>query len=70
MIFATMFLFHLPGSFSGQARLPVRTTFSFSFSLLFSLSLSFVIPMAAETDFHPRLFDFVLGGGVSDSECL
>jgi hypothetical protein len=64
MILATIFLFHLPGSFSGQALLELFMIFSFSlslslsfsFSLSFSLCLSFDIPMAAETDFHPLDF--------------
>lgn len=67
MMLATMFLFHLPGSFSGQARLPVRTTFSlFSLSLSFSFafSLSFDMPIAAETDFQPLVFGLVPSGVV------
>ena len=69
MILATIFLFHLPGSFSGQALLELFMIFSFSlsvslslcFSFSFSLclSLSFDIPIATETDFHPLDFGLV-----------
>ena len=66
MMLATMSLFHRPGSFSGQALLAVRSTFSFSFSLTFSLSRE--IPMAAETDFQPRDLGFPPLDGVPEGD--